>query len=93
MTVDITHDCISILNADKHLCILQSKHLHRSPNFGAGLVLKKLGPHTNLKTDIECLLVFNHSILYQPWFNVNLETLGDPWVPLTLMKAKGDLAA
>ena len=27
MTVDITHDCIWILNADKHLCILQSKHL------------------------------------------------------------------
>ena len=30
-------------------------YLSTSPNFGAGLVLKKLGPHTNLKTDIECL--------------------------------------
>ena len=27
MTVDITHDCIWILNADKHLRFLQSKHL------------------------------------------------------------------
>ena len=27
MTVYITHDCIWILNADKHLRILQSKHL------------------------------------------------------------------
>ena len=25
-------------------------YLSTSPNFGAGLVLKKLGPHTNLKT-------------------------------------------
>ena len=32
MTVDITHDCIWILNADKHLCILQSKHLQCSLN-------------------------------------------------------------
>ena len=31
------------------------RYLSTSPNFGAGLVLKKLGPHTNLKTDIECL--------------------------------------
>ena len=27
MTVDITHDCIWILNADKHLRFLQSEHL------------------------------------------------------------------
>ena len=27
MTVDITHDCIWILNADKHMHFLQSKHL------------------------------------------------------------------
>ena len=27
MTVDITHDCVWILNGDKHLRILQSKHL------------------------------------------------------------------
>ena len=27
-------------------------YLSTSPNFGAGLVPKKLGPHTNLKTEI-----------------------------------------
>ena len=37
MTVDITHDCIWILNADKHLRFLQSKHLQCILSFHAGI--------------------------------------------------------
>ena len=39
----------------ERLMLARVRYLSTSPNFGAALVLKKLGPHTNLKTDIECL--------------------------------------
>ena len=47
MTVDVTHDCIWILNADKHLRFLQSKHLQC--RVGGNLTQKISFPQITLK--------------------------------------------